>query len=438
MASITKDNGGKRRIQFVASDGKRKTIRLGKMSQRNAEQVKFRIERLLEAKLTGHAIDSDTARWVANLDPRMADKLTRAGLISKVVRVSSAKLGPFLREYLESRADLKPATKVVQGQVIRDLTDFFGETCELGSITPGDGDDFKQWLIRRELAATTIHKRIQVARSMFGAMIRRKLISENPFEGVKAPAAQTKDRQRFVKRTEIDQVLKACPDHHWRMIVVLARYGGLRTPSETLSLRWQDIDWESERIIVPSPKTEHAGKASRTIPLFAELRPYLIESFELAREKSEYVVDSKYRKAANGKAGWKNANLRTTFEKIVKRAGLEPWPRLFHNLRASRETELVEQFPVQVVTDWLGNSPNVAMRHYLMTTEEHFAAAVKGEPKAAQNAAQQVHAKARNTSQIVPTAHEKTPALPGFAGDCDLLQPTEVAGTGFEPATSRL
>ena len=44
-----------------------------------------------------------------------------------------------------------------------------------------------------------------------------------------------------------------------------------------------------------------------------------------------------------------------------------------------------------------------AMRHYLMTAEEHFAAAVKGEPKAAQ----QVHVKARNTSQIVPFAHEK-------------------------------
>ena len=92
----------------------------------------------------------------------------------------------------------------------------------------------------------------------------------------------------------------------------------------------------------------------------------------------------------------------------------------------------------QVVTDWLGNTPSVAMRHYLMTTEEHFAAAVKGEPKAAQNAAQQVHAKARNTSQIVPTAHEKTPALPGFAGDCELLQSTEVAGTGFEPVVKRI
>ena len=31
MASISKDAGGKRRILFVASDGKRKTIRLGKV-----------------------------------------------------------------------------------------------------------------------------------------------------------------------------------------------------------------------------------------------------------------------------------------------------------------------------------------------------------------------------------------------------------------------
>jgi hypothetical protein len=55
-------------------------------------------------------------------------------------------------------------------------------------------------------------------------------------------------------------------------------------------------------------------------------------------------------------------------------------------LRASRETELVEKYPVQVVTAWLGNTPSVAMRHYLMTTDEHFDAAVKddaGSPGAA-------------------------------------------------------
>ena len=58
--------------------------------------------------------------------------------------------------------------------------------------------------------------------------------------------------------------------------------------------------------------------------------------------------------------------------RIIRRAGLVPWPRLFQNLRASRETELAERFPLRVVTDWLGNSPRVAHDHYLSTTEEHF------------------------------------------------------------------
>jgi hypothetical protein len=51
---------------------------------------------------------------------------------------------------------------------------------------------------------------------------------------------------------------------------------------------------------------------------------------------------------------------------------MEPWQRVFQNLRSSRETELVEDFPVHVVTDWIGNSPDVAKMHYLQTHEQHF------------------------------------------------------------------
>ena len=139
-----------------------------------------------------------------------------------------------------------------------------------------------------------------------------------------------------------------------------------------------------------------------------------------------------------GPSGWMNANLRTTFEKIIRRAGLQPWPRLFHNLRASRETELVENYPIQVVTSWLGNTPSVAMRHYLMTTDEHFAAAIGGDGKAAHKAAQHAHASNRTDSQSQPSAQEKTPALLRFATSCDTVQKARVAGAGFEPTTSRL
>jgi hypothetical protein len=58
--------------------------------------------------------------------------------------------------------------------------------------------------------------------------------------------------------------------------------------------------------------------------------------------------------------------------KIIRRAGMTPWPRLFHNLRSSRETELRERFPIHVVTAWLGNTPEIAWKHHLQVTDEHF------------------------------------------------------------------
>jgi hypothetical protein len=82
-----------------------------------------------------------------------------------------------------------------------------------------------------------------------------------------------------------------------------------------------------------------------------------------------------------GPSGWRNCNLRTTFLKIVKRAGLKPWPRLFHNLRSSRQTELTERFPAHVVCAWLGNSEKIANAHYLQVTDERFARAVGGQDR---------------------------------------------------------
>ena len=365
----------------------------------------------------------------------MAKKLASVGLIPKPEAKAVSQLGTFLKSDMDGRTDLKPATKTVRGQVVRDLKEFFGEFRDVLSIMLGDADDFKQRLIGRKLASTTVRKRLQVARSLFHAMRRRKLIHENPFEGVKATATGIHDRQRFVTRAEIEQVLAACPNQHWRLIAARARYGGLRTPSETLSLRWQDVDWAEGRITVQSPKTEHhAGEAYRTIPLFPKLRPLLEEAFDLAPEGAEYVIDAKYRKGAMGPAGWLNSNLRTTFLKIIRRAGLQPWPRAFQNLRASRETELVENYRVHVVTGWLGNAPEVAMRHDSMTTDEHFKAAVRGDEKAAQYTSET----AEIERQTILSGNAKTPVLPGFASNYGLLPNSEVAGTGFEPATSRL
>jgi integrase len=252
------------------------------------------------------------------------------------------------------------------------------------------------------------------------------------------------ERQRFITREVTSRILDKC-DPTWKVIVALARYGGLRCPSEVLSLRWDGIDWEHSRITVESPKTEHhPGRARRVIPLFPELRDILGDAREIAPDGAVYVVGGNYRATANTPKGWKNCNLRTQFERIINRAGLEPWPRLFHNLRASRETELAAVHPLHVVTAWLGNTPKIAMTHYLQVTDADFERAVistcevggaKSGAQAVQNEVQHAHASTRTDEQETNEAPDASRAYACVPTTCVDLP---VAGTGFEPATSRL
>jgi hypothetical protein len=158
----------------------------------------------------------------------------------------------------------------------------------------------------------------------------------------------------------------------WEIIVALCRYGGLRCPSEVLSLKWEHVDWEHSRIWVQSPKTEHhPGKDQREMPLFRELRPYLESAFEQAKPGGVYVVGVPagvaYRNASFKGGKWRNCNLCTQFARLVKRAGLEPWSSLIRSLRSSRETELVH-----AVCAWLGNTPRIALKHYLQVYSDNY------------------------------------------------------------------
>ena len=378
MASISSQPNGRRTVQFVAPDGKRRSIRLGKMPKRIAETVKLRVELLVASKLSGHALDDETARWLTGLDTTLTDKLAAVGLVPTREPDLLTTVGGFLTEYVSRRVDVKPATKEVWSQVTRNLLECYGSQRDLRTIDETAAEDFKLFLLKANLASTTVAKRLQFARQFFKAAVKRKLITSNPFAEIGAKATMKDDRERFVTREETDMLLAACPNIDWRVIVGLCRFGGLRCPSEVLTLEWVDVDWERGRFRAHSPKTEHhPGKASRMVPLFPELRAILTEAFEAADDGAVYVVgNDAYRKAADTPGGWRNCNLRTQFGRILKRAGLEPWPRLFHALRASRETELAQEYPVHVFTAWLGNTPKIAMKHYLMTTESDFSKAI--------------------------------------------------------------
>ena len=438
MASISKEPNGRRRIQFKGVDGKRKSIRLGKISQRMAETIKLKVEHLVAAAETGGPLDAETARWTAEIGDDLADKLANVGLIPKRER---ATLEEFLQEYIDSRVDVKPASKVVWQHVKRNLVDFLGADRNVRSITVAEAEAFRLYLVsNQELADTTTAKRLTFARQFFETMRRRKLIEENPFAHVKHKAGDPTKRQRFITGEQTAALIKTAPDWIWRIIIALSRFGGLRCPSEVLSLCWADVDWENSRFKVTSPKTEHnPGGGSRVVPIFPELRPWLEEAFEAAEEGAVYVVGGNYRQAAQGKNGWINCNLRTQFMRIVKRAGFEPWPRLFHNLRASRETELAATHPVHVVSAWLGNTPKIAAKHYLQVTESDFDKAVY---EAVQPSAETVQKVVQPASAEMCQETTKPQAMPrvrrDMAGSDACRHTPRVERKRFELSTSAL
>jgi integrase len=94
--------------------------------------------------------------------------------------------------------------------------------------------------------------------------VKSRLLEQNPFSDLPAVMKSNPKRYRFISREDAAKVLDACPSAEWRPIFALARYGGLRVPSEVLRLRWGDIDWHNNKFTVTSPKTEHhEGGGSR-------------------------------------------------------------------------------------------------------------------------------------------------------------------------------
>ena len=379
MASISEDKAGNRTIQFVAKDKKRRSIRLGKMPLRTVREIKLKVETLNYASITGHSVDSETARWVADRDRVLTEKLAAVGLIELPEDVGGLSVDSFIDAYLTERVDLKASTIEQLRQVQQNLRNFIGDKLTLREFTPGHADAFKASMANR-LADNSVRRNLGRSHQFFEAAVRKRLIDRNPLAHIKGVTVKgNAERFRFVTLQEIQSVIDAAPCVEWRAIIALARYGGLRTPSETLALKWSDVDWERQRLRITSPKTERVGKAFRVAPLFRELEPYLRDAFELAPIGSEFVIN-RYRDASQ--------NLRTTMLKIIRRAGLEPWKRVFQNLRASRQTELNQQHPAHVVCDWMGNSEAVANEHYLHTTDTDFDRALSTTCTALQNPVQ--------------------------------------------------
>jgi len=410
MASVVTYDGGLRKVTFsFSASGQRHAVRLGRVSMRVAESWKARIEALVSDKLAHCPHNPELAAWLGALDEKMLARLRAVGLADGV-GTAVVSLGEFLERAFETLSP-KQSTRTFYGHTRRNLEERFGAGRMLGTIATADADDWRAWLLSdQKLSAATVARRVIAARTLWNKAVRWRLVGENPFVGVRGGEQSNEARKVFIPRASIDAIMAAAPSAEWRALIALARYGGLRTPSEPFELRWGDIDFERGTIRVRCPKLEHRGErfASRTIPLFPELQKPLLDLFAAGDAEAEYLF-------GNWRA--RRTNVGTHFARIVERAGLKPWPRLLQNLRASRESELMREYDLATVCRWIGNSPAVAARHYA-TSIDLDADFKRAAGKEYQKAYQTPHADPIQAASDCADPSAERSETAGFDADC--------------------
>ncbi len=245
MAWVVTRQNGRREIRFRDQSNKVKIIRLGEFTKKAADTFAANLSQMINFHVAQRAMDSKLIEWYVALPLKLRDRINAAGLrfgIDGEVK-DVVTLEQWCKIYLEKRTDLKASTREQFEISIDNLKACFAPTRSIDSFTEGCAEDFRIWLVTtKQLAENTARRRMGRAKQLFSAAVRRKLIDHNPFQHQKAAVGANPKRQAFVPHEVIEACIRKSPCESWRIIIALARYGGLRR-DECLAVRWPTLIW---------------------------------------------------------------------------------------------------------------------------------------------------------------------------------------------------
>lgn len=403
MSSVSNDPNGRRRLLFMAPDGTRKTIRLGKCSKRDAERVAGYVDDLNTAMIRGGAMSRDTAAWLKTIGSDLHGRLSRAGLVEE--RAKRIGLKTWLDSVIaEKEKELKPESIRKLRQTASKLLEHFGDSRGIDQITLADAAIWRTALREAGLSEAAVKIHSGNAKTMMSPAVRRKHIEEDPF--IDLPSGPTASQvDTFVTLADLEKVLAEAPGPEWKLLLGLARLAGLRVPSETHLLTVADIDFEKSRMTVASPKTErHAGHEKRLVPITPRL-------MELIQARYDGLEPGQRLISIRGKGA-----VQRLVQRMCDRANVPLWPRLWQSLRSSCERQWAMEFPQFAVSKWIGHSIVVSGRHYTNGVPDELFR------KAAQIPTQTDPETDRNAPKPKKSLTPETAAIPCISSSCDNLQ----------------
>jgi integrase len=340
---------------------KRHTLYLGgkRYNHKTAERLKEVIEILVYCRYNSLVVlDKSTTAWIQEAHESIKQKLEKTGLITFPSKRTCQKMWDTFYEF---KTDVKEGTLAIYKDCQNKFLTVFDKDEPIEALTHQRLLEWKKELLTK-YAPASVASHLKSLKTVLNWAVKQKWLDRSPAEGISLGSFVNKSNDRIISMEAYEQLLESCPDHRWRMIIALARIGGIRCPSELALLKWGDVDFDKQRLYITSPKTErHEGKEGRTIPLFPQLRQEL-EKAELRTGNVIDVVPS---------------SLYQDFQKIAKDAGLGSIIRPFDNMRMSRSNEVLAKWGPLKESLWIGHSQKVMKKHYLVLADADYLSAAQ-------------------------------------------------------------
>ena len=254
--------------------------------------------------------------------------------------------------------------------VNRTLIPFFGNL-RLDRINPFELERFKQRRLKDGLKKSSINREIGLLKSMLKTAVEWELTDKNAAKDARLFKLDEPLSDRVLSREEEFGLLAACDQSelryrapHLRSIILIALYTGLRR-GEILRLKWTDIDFDKNVLVVRKSKTT-SGRGRR-IGLNSLLRQTFLSAFE--KEHGEWVFPSPKRFQEPNEAERHIGDVKNAFRRAVRLSGIEPIT--FHQLRHTFCSRLADAgIPMPVIQDLAGHASITMTRRYTHPSEE--------------------------------------------------------------------
>jgi integrase/recombinase XerC len=214
---------------------------------------------------------------------------------------------------------------------------------------------FVTTLFDRELAKSTIERKIACLKSFFNFLSKKEIIKSSPAKMLKFP----KKEKKLFNVFNIDDILnllelpdKSEPAGMRDALILELLYGtGIRV-SELVGINIPDIDFSGQRV-----RIRGKGKKERILPL-ADLHIKMINKYLKTREKicPGYIIKGDFLLINKLGTRLSDRSVRRIIEKYLKQAGL-PLDFSPHSFRHSFATHLLEGgADLRVIQSLLGHS----------------------------------------------------------------------------------